>query len=472
MKHRARIDFERLHRHFLQRLRESEESDPRWVRGTHREWAPRLREFARHIEVSEPLGDDASLQDLAATALDAAIQRSSPEVPLVARLESERIAAEFHWERYDVEMYALETKLTRRGPDGSLAVTGLGRTFLRLRGKDAVRWLLTAENLQSHGDGDRWRASRHLLEIAVENQVLPLTNWDDSEYFPFDSNTLTRLVQLGALDAHVTGPEDDAEVRWYFVPEAMTNVVRSVLDEGPWHSAVTALLEDERSFAVLGGSPIAVEATIEQTRMIAHEVRNALGPVRYNVDELLSEELTQNHRSRVEAAKKGVLRVLDFVDHMVATSELITEPVTAFDVEGLLREALGWIDDAGAAELILPTGPVRLRGPRPLLLRALLDIIRNALQSATPTPPVRISAERDAREVRIVVEDGGPGVPAELRARVFDDGFTTRPGGSGFGLAFLRKVVEHELGGRVSCEDADLGGARFTIIIPDAESEP
>lgn len=371
-----------------------------------------------------------------------------------------------------MEEYSLETKLTRREPHGNLAVTGLGRTFLRLRGKDAVRWLLTSESLQSHGDRDRWRASRRLLEIAVEQRVLPPTDWDDSTYFPFDENTLTRLLQLGVLNAHVTGPEDDAEVLFYFVPEPMTDVVRSVLDEGPWHSAVAALLEDERGLVIPGGGPVAVEATIEQTRMIAHEVRNALGPVRYNVDELLSEDLAQHHRSRVEAAKKGVLRVLEFVDQMVATSELITEPATAFDVESLLREALGWLDGAEAAEIILPTGPVRLRGPRPRLLRALLDVIRNALQSATPTPPVRITAERHAREVRIIVDDGGPGVPPELRTQIFDDGFTTRPGGSGFGLALLRKVVERELGGRVSCESADLGGARFTIIIPDAESEP
>lgn len=73
--------------------------------------------------------------------------------------------------------------------------------------------------------------------------------------------------------------------------------------------------------------------------------------------------------------------------------------------------------------------------------------------------------------MRIVVDDGGPGVPPDLRARVFDDGFTTRPGGSGFGLAFLRRVVERELHGRVSCSEADLGGARFTISIPDSEAQ-
>ncbi len=239
-------------------------------------------------------------------------------------------------------------------------------------------------------------------------------------------------------------------------------------------AAVNALLEDERALTAPVTGPPATEATIEQTRMIAHEVRNALIPVRYNIDEILSEDedLEQHGRSRMELAKKGVLRVLEFVDQLVATSELITEPSTRFDVGRLLREVLGWVDGTEGIVLDLPKEGPYIRAPRSLLLRALLDVVRNALHSATPPPPVRLSAHRHGREVRIVVDDGGPGIPPELRARVFDDGFTTRPGGSGFGLAFLRRVVERELRGTVSCEEADLGGARFTISIPDLEEQP
>ena len=66
------------------------------------------------------------------------------------------------------------------------------------------------------------------------------------------------------------------------------------------------------------------------------------------------------------------------------------------------------------------------------------------------------------------VDDAGPGVPESDRDRVFDDGFTTRPGGSGFGLAFVRRVVETDLAGSVSCEPSDLGGARFVVTLPEA----
>lgn len=474
-KARPHVDDLRLRRHFLQRLREHEDSNHRWVMRMHREWTPRIEDFARYIENLEHpdvFANEVSTQILAAAALDAAISCLADDVPLVTRLELQRISEGFFPGADDMAEYSMEARLTRLEPQGHTALTGLGRVFLRLRGKDATRWLLTAEVLQSQGNNDPWRVSKDLLEVALTEQILPSTDWDGTEYFPFDDRSLARLLRLGVLSAHVSGPEDDADVMWYFVPESMADLVRSVLDGGPWHAAVTALLEDERSLVVPTAGPVAVEATIEQTRMIAHEVRNALGPVRYNVDELLSEGLEPDHRLRVEAAKKGVVRVLDFVDQMVATSELITEPATAFDVEGLFREVLGWIDGTDGVELAFPSPPIRLRAYRPRLLRAFLDVIRNALQSTTPAPPVRISAERHDREVHINVDDGGPGVPPELRTRIFDDGFTTRPGGSGFGLAFLRQVVERELRGTVSCEHADLGGARFTITIPDAESEP
>lgn len=66
--------------------------------------------------------------------------------------------------------------------------------------------------------------------------------------------------------------------------------------------------------------------------------------------------------------------------------------------------------------------------------------------------------------VEIVVDDGGGGVPADLRTKVFDEGYTTRGGrGHGFGLASVRSFVEGTLRGKVWCEASPLGGARFVI---------
>lgn len=473
--HGPRVDIGRLHQHFLHRLRQREESDPNWVRRTHRKWSSELQRFAQHIERTahlDPLGADVLTQVFAAKALDAALCCLDTDISLVTKLELQRISGDFESGSLLGE-YCLETRLARHAPDGKLDVTALGRAFLRLRGRDALHWLLAVEVAQSQGDHDPWRASSILLTKALDGPIAPIPHLDPSyKEFPFEETTLDRLHGFGLLHASARVSPNNIDIHAYYAPEPLHELFRSVLKGGPIGAAVNALLEDERALTAPMTGPPATEATIEQTRLIAHEVRNALGPVRYNVDELLSEDLEATDRSKVEAAKKGVARVLDFIDQMVSTSEMITEPSTTFEVAGLIREAIGWIDGSDGVELDLPEHPLRLRAPRPRFLRALLDVIRNALQSATPPPPVRISARRHDREVRIVVDDGGPGVPSELRTRVFDDGFTTRPGGSGFGLAFLRQVVERELRGTVSCEEADLGGARFTISIPNSEPAP
>ena len=67
----------------------------------------------------------------------------------------------------------------------------------------------------------------------------------------------------------------------------------------------------------------------------------------------------------------------------------------------------------------------------------------------------------------LVVEDNGPGVPGELKDKVFAPYFTTKhaKGGTGLGLAIVHRIV-NDHGGRIMISDASGGGARFTIELP------
>lgn len=89
-----------------------------------------------------------------------------------------------------------------------------------------------------------------------------------------------------------------------------------------------------------------------------------------------------------------------------------------------------------------------------------------------PDVHVRLSAEVTERFVTVHVDDDGEGIPEEARARVFERGFSTRPDGTGQGLALLRDVIEREMGGEVQVSEApDLGGARFSLVPPSNEVE-
>jgi signal transduction histidine kinase len=91
-------------------------------------------------------------------------------------------------------------------------------------------------------------------------------------------------------------------------------------------------------------------------------------------------------------------------------------------------------------------------------------VVRNAV-AFTDGTGIAIDARRTAHEVEIQVRDHGPGVPDEMKDRIFEPYVTTRKGGTGLGLALVRQTV-HAHGGRVTVADAPGGGALFTITLP------
>jgi signal transduction histidine kinase len=114
----------------------------------------------------------------------------------------------------------------------------------------------------------------------------------------------------------------------------------------------------------------------------------------------------------------------------------------------------------------VPAG-LTTRGDRLQLRRALLNLVRNALAAAGPDGRVVLAAGPADGGVRCEVRDSGPGVPPELRQRVFDPFFTTREKGTGLGLAFVREILRDH-GSAVAVDQAPEGGARFHFLLPGA----
>jgi signal transduction histidine kinase len=77
---------------------------------------------------------------------------------------------------------------------------------------------------------------------------------------------------------------------------------------------------------------------------------------------------------------------------------------------------------------------------------------------------IELSTARVAEGVRIRVADDGPGIPRDLRTRVFEPGFSTKPSGWGIGLPLARRIVEEGHGGQLALASADRG-ATFDVIL-------
>jgi signal transduction histidine kinase len=111
------------------------------------------------------------------------------------------------------------------------------------------------------------------------------------------------------------------------------------------------------------------------------------------------------------------------------------------------------------------SGPFVL-GDMVLLEWALEALVRNAVDALSGrggTITVRVAAEHG--RARIAVQDDGPGIPAEVRGRLFEPGITTKPGGWGIGLALTRRIVEDVHDGRLTLGTPPVG-TEFLLTLP------
>jgi signal transduction histidine kinase len=111
-------------------------------------------------------------------------------------------------------------------------------------------------------------------------------------------------------------------------------------------------------------------------------------------------------------------------------------------------------------------------GVAKLLRRVLRNLLENARRYSTSDIEVQLSTLSGAQGdwVRLCVCDRGPGVPPDLRERIFEPfyrlpGASEREGGVGLGLSLVKSIVQRH-GGSVHCEDREGGGARFVVVLP------
>jgi signal transduction histidine kinase len=197
---------------------------------------------------------------------------------------------------------------------------------------------------------------------------------------------------------------------------------------------------------------------------VAHELRNGLAVIRGYVDLLArgakgrGESELDEIRSELDALQRVINDLLTFARPGAARSERIdlAEITAAAARDAGLRGAA--IRFHGAADGLWVTGD------RQLLERSVRNLLRNAFE-AGGAAPIDVTLEGEAGQVRVVVDDRGPGFPPALRETLGEPFATARPGGVGLGLAIVRRAaVLH--GGRVDFGERPGGGARVVVSLP------
>ena len=211
-------------------------------------------------------------------------------------------------------------------------------------------------------------------------------------------------------------------------------------------------------------------ATIgESAAMLAHEIKNPITAVNVAL-RAVSKQLGEDERvvledlvvrmQRLEALMRRTLsftKPLDLRVSGIDARELIDLSVKALRPEIVKRGANVRVDVDGAFEF---------RGDRQLLDEVLTNLLKNALEAVPERAHIALGARRvGASGTLLWVEDNGPGISPTLQTTLFKPFSTTKPKGTGLGLAFCRKVVE-EHGGTIDVRTGSQGGARFEIRLP------
>jgi signal transduction histidine kinase len=119
-----------------------------------------------------------------------------------------------------------------------------------------------------------------------------------------------------------------------------------------------------------------------------------------------------------------------------------------------------------------PRDEIFVRASEDSLGEVLSNLIVNAMEAQPNGGRVRVGLSSDARWAEIRVDDDGPGISEELRARIFQPYFTTKPTGTGLGLSIVARRIA-EMGGTLDCESPlrNGGGTRFRLTVPLANAE-
>jgi signal transduction histidine kinase len=206
---------------------------------------------------------------------------------------------------------------------------------------------------------------------------------------------------------------------------------------------------------------------------VAHEIRNPLAVLRGASSRLQKyDHLKPEERQRLLGMiDEEVSRMSAFVQNFLHLSRRPNLEPQEFELRPVLERSLDILRveldrDKVATTLEWKAGNgVHLMGDPLAMHHVFLNLALNARDVMPEGGRLHIRVMEKRDEVRIQFEDTGPGVPKDLRKKVFDAFFTTRAKGTGLGLAFVDRIVS-EHGGSVTVGDAPKGGALFEVRLP------
>ncbi len=327
---------------------------------------------------------------------------------------------------------------------------------------------------EASGRPKYWMPRRHRPATLILSVQLADGRWLDAQTFaqPPPSWALPSLVTLG-LSAILVALGVLLAVRR--VTRPMTRLA----------AAADALGRGESTPPMAEAGPADIRVTVaafnrmqerlrrfldDRTRMLAavsHDLRTPITSLRLRAEFVEDDETRARILATLDEMQATVEATLAF-----AREEAQSEPTRIVDLAALVESTAADLADLGAAIEVAPAERLPY-GCRPVALRrALRNLLENAVRYGERC---RVRLERERSEVRILVEDEGPGIPEDQQGRVFEpfirleESRSAETGGIGLGLAIARSIARAH-GGDISLHNLPGRGLRVSLSLPPAGS--
>jgi two-component system nitrogen regulation sensor histidine kinase NtrY len=221
-------------------------------------------------------------------------------------------------------------------------------------------------------------------------------------------------------------------------------------------------------------------------RRIAHEIKNPLTPI-----QLAAERLRRRYLKEIKSDVETFTVCTDtIVRHVGDIGRMIDEfssfarmPTPVLKPENLAEivHRAVFLQRTAHPEIVfepvLPAGPVAVNCDARLVGQALINIVKNAIESiearraedsASPAGCIRVSVAEQDGQAAVIIEDNGKGLPQHGREQLTEPYVTTRTKGTGLGLAIVKKIMEDHHGVLV-LEDGETEGARVSLHFAASE---
>lgn len=211
----------------------------------------------------------------------------------------------------------------------------------------------------------------------------------------------------------------------------------------------------------------------EMAKQVAHEIKNPLTPMKLNIQHL-ERSLAPDHPVDIDRVKRLTTNLIEQINALTAIANAFSDfarmprtQLAKVDLKDVINRIIHLYDGFGDIRFKFDTelNKAEVKTDKDQIIRVMNNLVKNGVQAMNEKGEIEIGLIADGSGYLLSVADSGPGIPEDVRDRIFMPNFTTKTRGMGLGLAISKNIIEQS-GGKIWFESKADEGTVFFIWLP------